>query len=237
MPLLPIPMSINRSAFIVAGLMMAASIGAIVARPTVKVSDQGPPVSLEALVPKTFGAWFDEPQTVTQVVNPQTKEMLDRLYSQILTRTYRNAEGYRIMLSLAYGTDQRERGTLQAHKPEVCYPAQGFTLRSNEPGRLSTKFGNIPVNRMFTTMGFRQEPVTYWFTVGNKAIQTKWQQRLTEIRYGLTGQIPDGLLFRISSLDSDQGRAFRMHEQFVTELLDSVPPAARLRLGGLDSVR
>jgi EpsI family protein len=39
---------------------------------------------------------------------------------------YVNASGYRIMLSLAYGSDQR--GALQAHKPEVRYPAQGFTL-------------------------------------------------------------------------------------------------------------
>lgn len=49
-----------------------------------------------------------------QVVNPQTQELLDKLYSQILTRTYVNAKGYRIMLSLAYGSDQR--GALQAHK-------------------------------------------------------------------------------------------------------------------------
>jgi len=52
---------------------------------------------------------------------------LDKLYSQILNRVYVNATGYRIMLLLAYGSDQH--GSLQADKPEVCYPAQGFALQ------------------------------------------------------------------------------------------------------------
>jgi hypothetical protein len=38
-----------------------------------------------------------------------------------------NAGGSRIMLSFAYGGDQH--GSLLAHNPEVCYPAQGFVLK------------------------------------------------------------------------------------------------------------
>ena len=86
--------------------MFAASAGAIVARPTTKVSDLGPAISLKSMVPKQFGDWREEPQRITQVVNPQTKELLDRLYSYTLSRTYVNVNGYHIMLSLAYGSDQ-----------------------------------------------------------------------------------------------------------------------------------
>lgn len=221
----------NRLALLIAGLMFAASVGAMVARPTTKLSEQGPAISLETMIPKQFGDWREEPQRIVQVVNPQTQELLEKLYSQTLARTYVNAEGYGIMLSLAYGSDQR--GALQAHKPEVCYPAQGFTLHSNEASQLATPFGAIPTRRLFTSRGARQEPVTYWFTVGDKAVQGKLQKRLVDLRYGLTGRIPDGMLFRVSSIDPDQTRANQMQDQFIKQLLQAVSPAERKRLSGL----
>ena len=82
----------NRIAFLLAALMCAASIGAVVARPGTKAADLGPAISLETMIPKQFGEWREEPQRIVQVVNPQTQELLDKLYSQILTRTYVNAK-------------------------------------------------------------------------------------------------------------------------------------------------
>ena len=215
---------------LVAALMAAASVGAMVARPSAKQAEVEA-ISLESMIPKQFAGWREEPQLSMQVINPQTRELLDKLYSQILSRTYVDASGYRIMLSLAYGNDQRS--SLQAHKPEVCYPAQGFTLLKNEPGQVATPFGEIPVRRLFTTLGARNEPVTYWFTVGDKAVQGTTQKRLVELKFGLTGLIPDGMLFRVSSIDADQPRAYRMHEQFANQLLQAVAPAERKRLSGL----
>lgn len=220
----------NRNAFYIAGLMVVASVLAIVARPGAKLSDTRP-VSLESIIPKQFGEWREVPLTQVQIVNPQTKELLDRLYSEILTRVYANAGGYRVMLSLAYGSDQR--GSLQAHKPEVCYPAQGFVVRTNQAGVLTTAFGDIPVRRLFTTMGARHEPLTYWFTVGDKAVEGKWQKRILELSFGLTGRIPDGMLFRVSSIDGDPSRAYELQEQFVNQLLQTVSPTGRKRLSGL----
>lgn len=210
--------------------MFSASVSAIALRPDTKVADLSG-ISLETMIPKQFGDWREEPQRLTQIVNPQTQALLDKLYSQLLARVYINSQGYRIMLSLAYGSDQR--GALQAHKPEVCYPAQGFTLHSTQASQLATPFGEIPAQRLFTTLGPRQEPVTYWFTVGDKAVRNKLQKRLVDLRYGLTGQIPDGMLFRISSIDENQTRANQMQDQFVNQLLQAIPPADRKRLSGL----
>jgi EpsI family protein len=221
----------KRMAFVLAGMMLAASIGAIIAKPTRRVSDVGQAVRLDTMIPSRFGEWREDPRGYVQVVNPQTKELLDKLYSQVLSRVYVGAGGYRIMLSIAYGTDQR--GSLQAHKPEVCYPAQGFVLKHSEASRLVTVFGTIPVRRLFAEMGARQEPVTYWFTIGDEAVQGKLQKRLAELRYGLTGLIPDGLLFRVSSIDPDPARAYRRQDRFVDQLLQAVSPAARKRLSGL----
>lgn len=214
-----------------AALMGAGSVGAILARPSAKVADQGPAFSLESMIPRQFGEWREQPSGYLKVVNPQTQELLDKIYSQVLTRVYANASGYRVMLSLAYGSDQRR--SLQVHKPEVCYPAQGFTVEKNEAVQLGTVFGTIPARRLFATLQARQEPLTYWFTVGDTAVLGKTHKRLVDLRYGLTGRIPDGLLFRVSSIDADEARAYQAQEQFVNQLLQSLSPAERKRLSGL----
>jgi EpsI family protein len=135
------------------------------------------------------------------------------------------------MLSMAYGDDQR--GGLQAHRPEVCYPAQGFKLLGVADGALPTSFGDINVRRLTTSLGSRDEPVTYWLTVGDKVIRNSVEKRLVEIRLSLTGQIPDGLLFRLSSIDKDTARAFAMHQKFAADLMTAVPPDTRRQLSGL----
>lgn len=224
-------MKANSLALTLAVLMCAASVGGIAARPGAKAADKGSAVSLETMVPKGFGEWTELPEQSAQVVNPQTKELLDKLYSQILTRTYVNKQGYRIMLSMAYGDDQR--GGLQAHRPEVCYPAQGFQLGKVEDGPLATSFGNIEVRRLSTSLGARNEPVTYWLTVGDQVIKSKFDKRIAEIRLGLTGQIPDGLLFRVSSIDNDTARGFAMQQKFTADMMAAVPDATRKQLSGL----
>lgn len=56
---------------------------------------------------------------------------------------------------------------------------------------------------------------------------------MVDLRYGLTGRIPDGMLFRVSSIDADEARAYQAQEQFVNQLLQSLSPAERKRLSGL----
>ena len=226
-------MKLNSTALTLAALMCCASVAGFAARPSAKAADKGNAISLEAVVPKGFGDWTELPEQGAQVVNPQTKELLDKLYSQILSRAYVNKQGYRIMLSMAYGDDQR--GGLQAHRPEVCYPAQGFKLGKVEDGALSTAFGNIEVRRLTTSIGARNEPVTYWLTVGDQVIKSKLDKRIAEIRLGLTGQIPDGLLFRISSIDNDAARGFAMQQKFAADMMAAVPAATRKQLSGLAS--
>jgi EpsI family protein len=221
-------MKVVHVAIVIAALMCSASVLGIAGRPTAKASN---PMSLEAIVPKQFGEWVELPNRAAAVVNPQTQELLDKLYSQILTRTYIDRNGYQIMLSLAYGDDQR--GGLQAHRPEVCYPAQGFKLGKVEEGALATQFGPIEVRRLTTSLGTRNEPVTYWLTVGDRVIRSALDKRMEQIRLGLTGQIPDGLLFRVSSIDDDPVRAFRMQQKFVADMMADVPAPARKQLGGL----
>jgi EpsI family protein len=213
--------------------MCAASAVAYFARPSTNSGDRTPKIQLETAIPKQFGPWREELARTATVVNPQTQQLLDKLYSQVLVRTYVDTQGYRVMLSLAYGDDQR--GGLQAHKPEVCYPAQGFTLLSNAVVEVATPFGNVAGRRLGTRLGSRIEPVTYWIAVADRTVSSRMEHRLIEIRLGLTGQVPYGLLFRVSSIDDNAERAYREQERFVSDLLAAVSPQDRARLSGLGS--
>ena len=224
----------QQMALLISTLMVTASVGAIVARPDTAAASPQPALSLEAMIPKRFGDWRE--QHFEHVVNPQERELLEKLYSNTLSRTYVNSSGYMIMLSLAHGRDQR--GDLAAHMPEICYPANGFTLHRNESGQLPTPFGEIAVRRLLTSRAAREEPVTYWFTFGGEPISLdqagqRLRRRLVELRYAFTGLIPDGVLFRVSSIDGDQARANQLQDQFVNDLLRALSPLERQRLSGL----
>ena len=124
----------RRRAVVVAGLMAASFAGAAAWRPTKRLADTRPKVVLETLFPKGFGEWRVDDRMPVQLISPDTQAMLDKIYNQTLSRTYINPRGDRIMLSVAYGGDQSD-GT-RAHRPEVCYPAQGFQILSRSQGRL-----------------------------------------------------------------------------------------------------
>jgi hypothetical protein len=126
-----------------------------------------------------------------------------------------------------------QRAAVQAHRPEVCYPAQGFKLHEAVDRMVPTRHGEIPARRLVTSMGSRNEPITYWFNMGDRTVKNAVQKRWVEFRLLLTGQVPDGVLFRVSSIDGDNARAFAVHEQFVTDLMDAVAAPNRMRLAGL----
>lgn len=216
--------------FLLMALMVAASGLAVAMRPTHKIADMGPPVKLETMIPKAFGEWREEPQNQALIVDPQQKELIDRIYTQTLSRTYINRDGYRIMLSIAYGSDQSD--AKQVHKPEVCYPAQGFVLKNKQYGQLATPNGAIPVTRIETSLGQRNEPVTYWITVADRVVGPGLEKKLTEMSFGLSGKIPDGLLFRFSSLDREPASAYEKQNAFAGQLLASLTPENRQKFIG-----
>ena len=221
----------RKTSFLIFILMFVAAAAAAALHPTNKLSDQSGVVELETMIPEQFGSWHKVAQASNQIIDPQQAQTIARIYSQTLSRTYMNEQGYRIMLSIAYGDDQRD--SVQLHYPEVCYPAQGFRLSQKRRGMLDTALGNIKVTRLLTSLGPRKEPVTYWATVGNEVVQGGVDKKLTEMQYGLRGIIPDGLLFRVSSIDSDSERAFAAQQKFVNDLLGDIDPNSRLRLSGL----
>jgi EpsI family protein len=217
----------QRRALVILGLS-AGSLGAAEAmKPRTKLASiRGLDINIDAMVPRQFDGWQALDDKFSAVVNPVVQETLDKIYSQLVSRTYVSAGQRRIMLSIAYGDDQRKY--LGVHYPEVCYPAQGFAVQSNVMGQTTIAGAPLPLRRLETSLGKqRYEPVTYWTTMGDFTSFGGFPRRMIELRYGLQRVIPDGLLFRVSSIGQDSAAQFKMQEQFIQSMLEGMQPPVR----------
>jgi EpsI family protein len=207
--------------FILLAFMLTASGLSVALRPTHKLAEQRPPLQLEVLAPKAFGDWREEPQTYSQVVDPQVQEFVKTIYQQTLSRTYVNSKGQRIMLSLAYVENQST--SFGVHLPEVCYPSQGFQVSERATAEIKIAGTSMPVERLVATMGGRVEPITYWVTVGDQVVAGSTQRKLAQMRFALHGDIPDGMLVRLSSIDNDRSAAYQAQARFADDFEAALP--------------
>lgn len=205
-------------------ILSLAMLGAVALadhlRPTEMLTEGQDVPDLNALVPARFGNWSVDDRIVPISVTPDVQAKLDILYSQLVNRTYVDKSGRQIMLSIAYGRNQSGDAS-QVHRPEFCYGAQGFQIEQSHEASLETRYGAFPVRRLVARAPGRTEPITYWVTVGEDIALPGLTRKLAQLKYGLTGVVPDGLLLRVSSISTDPVTSYREHEQFVSELLDA----------------
>jgi len=201
-------------------VMMLAFAGAHAWKPSRHLSDMRPPIDLEAMFPKSFDGWTMDTRVPVQLISPDVEAVLNRTYNQTLSRSYVNRSGDRIMLSVAYGGDQSD-GT-RAHRPEVCYPAQGFQIMSSSMEQVNAPPSPSKVRRLVAKLGGRVEPITYWVVVGDRIALSGTQQKIEQLTYSVRGIVPDGMLVRVSSIDRDSTRAFDIQDSFIAALAKSL---------------
>ena len=217
-------------ALLAALFMIASALLTYAGRPTQYLADRIGKPDLETLFPKQFGPWRIDAGMPVVLPAPDVQAQLDVIYNQVLSRTYVNGVGQRIMLSVAYGGDQSD-GT-SAHRPEVCYPAQGFEITANAKAVQSAAGETLVVRKLMSKLGGRNEPITYWVVVGNEVATSGIEQKLAQMRYGLRGVIADGMLVRVSSIDADMARGHAIQSTFIADMAAAIPSPARPRVFG-----
>ncbi len=212
-------------------LMVASGVITKVMTPTIVFSDQQTKINLETLIPTEFDGWVLDSSTAGAIVNPTLRGELDKIYNQTLSRAYINNEGERVMLSIAYGGAQKT--DLHAHRPEICYAASGFDIGKMTKTFVDTAIGRIPVMRLVAKQDARNEPITYWIRVGNSLTRGWVEQKAAAISYGLTGEVPDGVLVRVSTISNDEKDSYRIQQVFLAAMLQAVRSEDRFWLVGL----
>lgn len=215
---------------LLAGLMITAALAAANLRASAIAPSPG--IDLLHIVPERFAGWQIDQNALVSPIQADATPAAPGTYAQTLERVYRDADGTRIMLSIAYGSQQRG-DRLQAHRPEYCYRAQGFEIRAVNDDALRLPEGHeLSVRRLAAERPGRSEPISYWLTVGDQATLPGVGRKIAQMRQVFSGQIPDGVLVRISTIDTVAHDAYRQHDRFITDLLTSIAVPSRERLAG-----
>jgi EpsI family protein len=212
-------------------LLLIGPVLAHLLTPRLRLAETLPPIVLAQQVPSAFGDWREDVSVAQVLPDPTVQAQLDSLYSQVLTRTYVNSRGQHIMLTIAYGSDQNSEATA-AHRPEFCYRAQGFVIQDLGLSRLSMQGHELTTRHLVGVLGNRVEPISYWVTLADKATLPGMGRKLSQIYYGLRGEIADGMLVRVSSISENQGEAFVLQSHFIQDMEAAMTPGFRARYFG-----
>lgn len=217
-------------------LLLCLLLSASLLPPLIKLSSSRPAAlkavpDLTRLAPTGFADWQSEPDSPLAVVDPESLKSMEKSYEQTVSRVYRHRSGPRIMLMLAYGSNQLTQRT-EAHQPEYCYAAHGFAVQQLGRHPLKLPSGNIPSIRLLAEKQNRHELVTYWLTLDGRVVIPGWHRKFEQIRLSLLARPSGGMLVRISSLGQASTSAvadFSSHQQFASDWLAALAAAPDIR--------
>jgi EpsI family protein len=162
---------LSRRHVLLGGILALAS-GAALARQPQPARAAIPTDEFSQWIPGRVGDW--SVLGTSGVVLPPPDELRDRLYDNVLTRTYVAQDQPVVMLLLAYNNLQD--GVLQVHRPEVCYPVGGFELSETREVGIAAGGRTIPANAFTATGPDRTEQVMY-FTRLAQAFPRSWLEQ------------------------------------------------------------
>lgn len=223
-------MKISRIQILLASIaLLGAAVLAKVLEPRELMARTTASLNLEQVIPKHFGTWTLVPEiSPVTPTDPEGYVQPDaysaKIYSQEVGRGYTDGHGNIVMLLVAYGPVQNYR--LRSHRPEICYTAAGFRISDKVDATIDYRDGAAPIKttRLIAERESRFEPISYWMRVGNDISNGAVAHQLSRIKYGLRGLIPDGALFRVSTINLPREASFKLQDQFIRDLLAAIPP-------------
>lgn len=226
---------IPRRDFLVGAGCAAALGGAEFLRPRRELKLLPDGETMKGVIPSSFAEW--RLGEGGDIVQPQTEGSLaSRLYSDQVARTYRREvpQVDDVMLLAAYGASQSD--SLQLHRPEVCYPAVGFTIASRRLVQMPVAAGvTVPAVMLSARSGSRIEDVVYWTRLGETMPQTAGDQRWARLETAMKGYVGDGVLVRASMIRADSDvESFDTLSRFMGEMIVATKPGDRAALIGTE---
>lgn len=219
------PADLSRRDLVLGGAALGTAVAAAVLTPRRRFAQPGGG-ELARIVPERIGEW--RRRDAGGIVRPPEDAVSDGRYDHELARTY-GAGAALTMLLVAYGATQSDR--LQVHRPEFCYPANGFSLTPTRGIALRAGAGQaIPACFFTARLPGRIEHVLYWVRIGDYFPRSWIGQHGALLMSSLRGLVPDGVLVRLSAIGPDAEAAQAQLEGFAAALL-RLAPARRLLAG------
>ena len=215
---------LRRRSFLIGGGLIVAGMASYLRVPKATAQPMTAE-SFQAAVPGRVGGWTSRKSS--EVVLP-AQDDANELYENLETRIYEGPGLPLMMVVIAFSSTQQ--ADIQVHRPEVCYPAAGLPVIWSKPLDIKFKSTSIAAREVLADRGGLRERVVYWVRVGDAFPITWPEQRLTMALDNLKGTVPDGVLFRISSIEEPDGDTKASIMTFITAFLDAASPDFRDRI-------
>ncbi|PTT74987.1 EpsI family protein [Pelomonas sp. HMWF004] len=232
-----------RPALVLCVCAVAAVLAAQQLRPTRHAERDG--VALNTMLPQQVGPWQALQSNLVQMsLTPEGQDRTAAVaatYDDTAMASYTDGNGAAVMVALAYGRSQRQEGKI--HRPELCYSAQGYSVLNQTSVSLPLALAGaadttVRIHRIEAGSRQRREIVSYWIRIGDLFTTSAFQTRTHIMKVGLQGEIPDGILFRVSQVvPSDlEGAAldaaYARQEAFMVTLASSLQGGGKKMLVG-----
>ncbi|MCV0383612.1 MAG: EpsI family protein [Erythrobacter sp.] len=212
---------IARRDLLIGGLLAAGGVGALAVRP---LSEPPPDADrdISALFPDMVGRWRAAP--AREAILPPRDALSEATYDRITARRYLS-DGPPITLVAAYRAAQD--WTAQVHRPEICYPASGFSILEEAERNVPIGALSLPAGVMRAERGGRIDTVLYWTRMAQDYPGSVWGQRRELAAALLTGQTIDGIVVRLSMTDYGESPDFAPLFAFTRALYAALPGEGR----------
>lgn len=210
-------MTTRRDALVGGACLLGAGAAQII-KPRRQISLLEPGKKLANVLPRTVLDWSS--RDVSDLYAPETPDSLTaRLYGETVGRIYLQAStGAQIMMLAAHGDVQSNE--LQLHRPEVCYPAFGFSIVESRSVQLSIgRAAELPARRLIAQSSQQKQAVLYWTRLGEYFPVDVTEQRLERLATAVHRYIPDGLLARFSIAGFDNENSFHTMRGFIAAIV------------------
>lgn len=211
-----------RRDLLLGGVLTGLGAGCFLLRPRrafARLSDE----TLDRAIPKRFGPYIAD--SSADFILPPEDELSKKLYDKVVMRFYTAPDLLPVMALFAYGSTQNL--TLQLHRPDECYPMQGFEITPLMPVAITGYGHAIPAKLVTASRPGRVEQVLFWSRIGNAFPPDRTQETIEVARENLRGRMPDGMLVRLSTITEDRAMAVAQMRSFSSELFAALPDMGR----------
>lgn len=219
--------SVKRRDLLMGGILSLGGITAWTAKSSVE-GRSGQLPDIAGMLPETFGPW--SALVATDPILPPRDALSDATYDNVVARRYTEGQTP-ITLVAAYSGAQT--WTAQVHRPEICYPASGFSIVDQQNETVSIGTGSLSGRRLLARRGQREDTVFYWTRIARSYPLSLSDQRQLLIKAIVSGDVLDGIVVRISMTNPvNSAKRSGVLQGFAAALYSSLSDDARALIYG-----
>jgi EpsI family protein len=171
------------------------------------------------VIPYHFGEWKGSDRQFDPVYGQDPSDTM-------LLRAYEGGDGKSVVVYAGYYKDLA--AVMELHNPEVCYPAQGWSIQTIGESEETVQQGiRIRAREMIVNSSSGHRAVMWWYNAGTRPFENRLRHLYISLALASFRGRTDGSLVRLETpfQGKDEAAARTRLEKFRTALLPSLERA------------